>query len=185
MKWRLGFVLRGAPQPCVSIARRLGMRDASSVAMTMTITIPMTLKVIRRFLVSCGLVVLASGGCADSKDGAIDYQLTGGFIGLHASVHIDPDGKLSGTKQNGSAVTGQLDAAALAELRGKVDQAQFSTLQPMYDCNCADDLLHTITVDVDGTEYTVKADGTADYPDRLKPLIDALEEMTSVPFSAQ
>jgi hypothetical protein len=155
------------------------------MAMSMTMTIPVTGKLIRRFLVLCGLVVLASGGCTDSKDGAIDYQLTGGFVGLHASVHVDPDGNLSGTKQNGSAVTGQLNAAALADLRGKVDQAQFSTLEAMYDCNCADDLLHTITVEVDGTEYTVKADGTADYPDRLKPLIDALEEMTSAPFSAQ
>jgi hypothetical protein len=145
----------------------------------------MMVKVFRRLLMTAALVVLAAGGCTDSKDGAIDYQLTGGFVGIHASVHIDPDGKLSGTKQNGSAVTGQLDTAELADLRSKVDQAQFSTLQPMYDCSCADDLLHTITVDVGGTEYTVKADGTADYPDRLKPLIDALEEMTSVPFSAQ
>ena len=155
------------------------------MAMTMTMTIPMTVKALRRLLVSCGLVVLAGGGCADGKDGAIDYQLTGGFVGLHASVHIDPDGKLSGTKQDGRAVTGQLDTAALADVQGKVDQAQFSTLQPMYNCNCADDLLHTITVDVDGTQYTVKADGTADYPDRLKPLIDTLEDMVSVPFSAQ
>jgi len=142
----------------------------------------MSTSVMRRFLLSCGLVVVASGGCADSKNGAIDYQLTGGFVGLHASVHIDPDGKLSGTKQDGSAVTGQLDAAERADIQAKVDQAQFATLAPMYDCNCADDLLHTITVDVDGTEYTVKADGTSDYPDRLKPLIDTLEDMVSVPF---
>lgn len=145
----------------------------------------MTVKVMRRFMLSCGLVVLASGGCADSKDGAIDYQLTGGFIGVHASVHIEPDGRLSGTKQDGKPVTGQLSATELADLQAKVDQAQFTTLAPMYDCSCADDLLHTITVDVDGTEYTVKADGTADYPERLKPLIVTLEGMVQPPVNAQ
>jgi hypothetical protein len=145
----------------------------------------MMVKVMRRLLVSCGLAVLAASGCAGGGDGPIDYQLSGGFIGIHANVHIDPDGKLTGVKQNGTAVNGQLDAAALADLQNKVDQAQFATLEPMYDCNCADDLLHTITVKVDGTEYTVKVDGTSDYPDRLKPLIDTLEDMVSVPFSAQ
>ena len=129
--------------------------------------------------------MLAAGGCADGKDGAIDYQLSGGFAGIRANVHIDPDGKLSGTKQNGNAVTGQLDTAALADLKGKVSQAQFSTLQPVYDCGCADDVLHTITVDVDGTEYTVMADGTADYPARLKPLIVTLEGMVQPPVTVQ
>jgi hypothetical protein len=44
-------------------------------------------------------------------------------------------------------------------------------------------MLHTITVHVDGAEYTVKADDTADYPDRLKPLIDTLEGMVDDPIS--
>ena len=140
---------------------------------------------LQSFLFCGGLAFLTVAGCADGKNGAIDYQLTGGFVGLHASVHIDPDGKLSGTKEGGSAVTGQLDAAALADVQNKVDQAQFATLEPMYECSCADDLLHTITVDVDGTEYTVKADGTADYPDRLKPLINTLQRMVEPPLNAQ
>jgi hypothetical protein len=145
----------------------------------------MMVTVIRRFLVSGGLALLASGGCADSGDGTIDYQLTGGFAGVHASAHIDPDGKLTRVKQDGSTVTEQLDAAALADLHTKVDQAQFATLEPTYDCNCADDVLHTITVDVDGTQYTVAADGTADYPDRLKPLIDTLEGMVEDPVTIE
>ena len=152
------------------------MRDAFSMAMTMTMT--------RRFLVSCGLALLVSGGCADNDDRTIDYELTGGFAGVHASVHIDPDGKLTRIKQNGRTETGQLDAAALADLQGKVDQAQFASLEPMYDCNCADDVLHTITVKVDGARYTVAADGTAAYPDRLKPLIDTLEAMVADPVVA-
>jgi hypothetical protein len=130
-------------------------------------------------VVSCGLAVLASGGCADSRTGTIDYELSGGFAGVHASAHVDPDGKLTGVKQGGRAMDRQMEPGELSVLQDKVDQAQFATLEPMYDCNCADDVLHTITVDVGGTEYTVKADGTAEYPDRLKPLIQTLEAMVS------
>jgi hypothetical protein len=153
------------------------MRDAFSMTMTM----PMMVTMMRPFLVSCGLALLVSGGCANNDDRTIDYELTGGFAGVHASVHVDPDGELTRIKQDGSTVTGQLDAAALADLQGKVDQAQFASLEPMYDCNCADDLLHTITVHVDGARYTVAVDGTAAYPDRLKPLIDTLEAMVADP----
>jgi hypothetical protein len=145
----------------------------------------MMVKAIRRFLVPCALAVLAGGGCADSEPGAIDYELTGGFTGVHANVHIDPDGKFSGTKEDRTTVNGQLDAAELADLQNKVDQAQFATLEPMYECDCADDFLHTITVDIDGTEYTVKADGTADYPARLKPVIDTLKQLVAIPLDAQ
>jgi hypothetical protein len=135
-----------------------------------------------RLLLFSGLALVTITGCTDNFDGPIDYQLGGGFSGMHTSVHIEPDGKVTRTQRDGSVDTTQLDAVALGDLQGKVDQAQFPTLEPMYGCGgCADDIVHTISVRVDGSSYTVQADGSADYPDRLRPLIDALSTMAREP----
>ena len=135
-----------------------------------------------RLLLFSILALAAITGCTHNSDGPIDYQLGGGFSGVRTTVHIEPDGKVTRTKQNGSVDTTQLDAAALGDLQGKVGEAQFPTLEPMYGCGgCADDVVHTISVRVDGSSYTVQADGSADYPDRLRPLIDALSTMAKDP----
>ena len=136
---------------------------------------------IRLFLLFCGLASVAFAGCTSNDNGTIDYQLSGGLAGVHASLHITPDGKLTRTKLDGSTETSQLDATALADLQNKVDEAQFATLETSYGCGCSDDFHHTITVHVDGMQYTVKTDSSATYPDRLKPLIDALKTMVQEP----
>jgi hypothetical protein len=131
-----------------------------------------------RLCVFTSVLLGAVAACSDGSNGAIDYQRTGGFVGLQLSLRVEPDGKMTRHKSDGSTVTGQLDAATLAGLQRKVDDARFPTLEAAYSCSCADDFLHTISVQVDGTEYTVMVDDTATYPDRLRPLIDALETMT-------
>jgi len=136
------------------------------------------MKTIQLFLVFCGFAFFAFAGCASGVDGTIDYQLSGGFSGIHTSVHIDPDGAMTRTMQDGSKRTGQLDAATLDDLDHKIDQAGFSTLDREYGClGCADDLVHVISVHVDGSQYTVKADDSANYPDRLRPLIETLRAL--------
>jgi hypothetical protein len=126
------------------------------------------------FIVALGAVV----GCADGDAGAIDYQRSGGFVGLQLGLHVEPDGKMTRRKTDGSTVTTQLEPAKLADLQNKVKGAGFPTLETAYSCQCADDFLHTISVQIDGTPYTVMVDDTATYPDRLRPLIDTLETMT-------
>jgi hypothetical protein len=132
-----------------------------------------------RILVVSGLTLGAVGACTNGGDGPIDYERTGGLAGGRLSLHVEPDGKATRVKTNGSVVNLQLDPDTLAELKGKVDAAGFPTLAPAYSCDCADDYLHTITVHVDGSDYTVMADGSATYPDRLRPLIDTLVDMTN------
>jgi hypothetical protein len=120
----------------------------------------------------------AVAACADGEEGAIDYQRSGGFVGLQLGLHVEPDGKATRLKSDGSTVTTQLDPDTLAALKNQVKGARFPTLEAAYSCSCADDFLHTISVQVDGIPYTVMVDDTATYPDRLRTLIDTLETMT-------
>jgi hypothetical protein len=119
--------------------------------------------------------MLGAVACGGGSDGAIDYSRSGGFVGLQLGVRVEPDGKATRHNPDGSTEIEQLDPTTMAELRRKIDDARFPTLDPEYSCNCADDFLHTITVQVDGTDYTVMVDDSATYPDRLRPLIDTLE----------
>lgn len=135
----------------------------------------------RRFLL-IGLALGAIGACADNGVGTIDYQLSGGLLGERATVHIDSSGEMTRVKRDGTTDTATLDAAALAELHRQVDDAMFPTLAAEYMCNCADDLLHTIAVHVDGGAYTVMVSSLAEYPDRLTPLIDTLSSMSQGPI---
>jgi hypothetical protein len=111
-------------------------------------------------------------------DGALDYERTGGFISERASVHIEPDGQMRRVKADGSTTTSTLSEATMTDLQAKVDQALFPMLATEYRCSCNDDFLHTITVEIGDTPYTVVADELADYPARLRPLIETLSSMS-------
>ncbi|HEY0985819.1 MAG TPA: hypothetical protein VGD80_02165 [Kofleriaceae bacterium] len=135
-----------------------------------------------RILVVSGLTLGAVGACTnggDGPDGTIDYSRAGGFGGARLSLHVDPDGKATRVKTDGTTVTIQYADVTLAELKRGVDDARFPTLEAAYSCDCADDFLHTISVRVGGSDYTVMADDTAAYPDRLRPLIGTLKDLTN------
>jgi hypothetical protein len=135
------------------------------------------------------------GSCAGTPDGIIDYELTGGFAGVHLSVHIDRDGEMMRTKFDRTTETRRLDPAVLSDLLDKVEIAEFPTLEAVYGCGgCADDFVHTISVQLDGrsrervrhhgASYTVTTDGSANYPERLRPLIDTLSTMVQEALDA-
>jgi hypothetical protein len=135
-----------------------------------------------RILVVSGLTLGAVGACTNDgggADGTIDYTRAGGFSGARLSLHVDPDGTATRVKTDGTTVTIQYADVTLAELKRGVDDAKFPTLEAAYSCDCADDYLHTISVRVGGSDYTVMADDTAAYPDRLRPLIDTLKDLTN------
>jgi hypothetical protein len=131
-----------------------------------------------RLFLFTSVMLGAVAACSESVDGAIDYQRSGGFVGLQLGLHVEPDGKATRFMSDGSTVSTQLDPDTLTDLQAKVKGARFPTLEAAYSCSCADDFLHTISVQVDGIDYMVMVDDTATYPDRLKPLIDTLEVMT-------
>jgi hypothetical protein len=112
---------------------------------------------------------------------AIDYRLTTASGEVKATVHIDPDGTTTRLVLGGRTDTRKLAPPVLGELRRKIEEARFATLEPAYRCGgCADQLVHTVSVQVGGTTYTVTAVETADVPDRLMPVLDALGQMGGV-----
>jgi hypothetical protein len=136
----------------------------------------LTMSTRERFLLFCSVALLAFVGCANSLDGSIDYELGGGFSGIRTDLHVEPDGAFTVSRHNDGTETGQLDAAALDDLQRKVDEAQFPTLEAEYGCGgCTDDLVHTISVHVEGSKYLTRADDGASYPERLRPLIETLK----------
>lgn len=132
-----------------------------------------------------GLAVCAIASCTDNGDPTnndvgqtIDYELSVYDIGIHPSIHIDPDGQAVWTKADGSVTEFQLDADALADLHRKVEDAMFNTLEPIYGCGgCADDAVHEVTVQEHGLSYAVQADTRAAYPERLRPVLETLKSL--------
>jgi hypothetical protein len=137
-------------------------------------------------------VVSVIGGCASTDaplDGPVDYELSAFEATLNTALHIETDGTVtrtvthivSPTEKPSTTETATLDRATLDDLARKIDDAQFSTLEPMYGCGgCVDHSVHTITVRIDGAPYMVQAD--KDYPDRLQPVIDALRDISERSF---
>lgn len=120
----------------------------------------------------------SDGGHTPPFDGTLDYERTGGFISTRTSMHIDAAGKMTWVKTDGSTTTTTLPAATMTDLRNKVDQADFLTLQAAYHCDCNDDIVHKIQVQIAGASHMVVVDDSSDYPARLRPLVDMLSSMT-------
>jgi hypothetical protein len=131
----------------------------------------------------CAMLGAACGGAdgdgaADGDVGTIDYKLLGGFFGLEIDVHIDPGGELTRVDQRrGNSTTFTLDATELANLNREVNDAGFPALDASYECEAADDYLHTITVEIDANAYTVVTCTFAPHPGRLDPLVRTLTSM--------
>ena len=129
-----------------------------------------------------GLVGMAAmGGCAETADGPIDYRVTGGFSGNGdgTALHVDPDGTAT-KKSEGTERTVRLDPQTTADLYAKVRAAGFTSLSPVYECDCVDDFIHVITVELDGTDHTVSASMEAEIPERLGTLITTLHTLATL-----
>ena len=126
----------------------------------------------------------AIGGCTSHVDGPIDYTVTGGLSGGGdgAALHIELDGTVTRPKAGGGTETATLDAATLGDLRSKIDAADFESLAPKYSCNCADNFIDNISVQLDGTVHTVAADRDAQLPDGLKTVVDTLLDIYQRPL---
>jgi len=138
-----------------------------------------------RRLLPLSFVLGALAGCAatNNVDGPIDYRVTGGFSGGGdgTALHIELDGTVTRAASGGTQ-TATLDPVALDDLHQKIVDAQFPALSPTYSCNCADDLIYNVSVQLDGTTHTVAASSLAPYPGRLKTVIDTLQDIRQRPL---
>jgi len=130
----------------------------------------------RQCLLPLGLLLGLAAGCTSSPTrGPIDFQVTGGFAGGGdgtPSLRIEPDGTATRAGQ-----TFQLDRMTLDDLDAKVEAAQFPTLAATYS-GCADCYVYEVSVQLDGSSYTVAADTLAQVPPALQAVIDTLKDIS-------
>lgn len=136
-------------------------------------------------IVPLGFLLGALAGCGGDAtvDGPVDYRVTGGFGGGGdgTALHIELDGTVTRTAGGGTQ-TATLDAVALADLHQQIVDADLPGLSPAYSCNCADDLTYHLSVQLDGSTRSVTADSLAPIPDRLKAVIDTLQDIPQRPL---
>jgi hypothetical protein len=114
----------------------------------------------------------SAAACTDRGDGPIDFLVTGGFAGGGdgtPTLHIEPDGTATREFPGGGHDTTMLDPATFADLRQKIRQADFDSLEPEYRL-CCDDFAYRVSVG----PHTVEADKNADIPAGLRAVIDTL-----------
>lgn len=116
--------------------------------------------------------------------GPIDYAITGGFSGGGdgTSLHVEQDGTLTRRNHSGPTETGRVDRMTIDALDARIEAAEFPALEARYGSDAADDFLHRITVQIDGDTHTVEAATEASYPERLKAVVDALQDLLTRPL---
>jgi hypothetical protein len=111
----------------------------------------------------------------------VTFQVSGGIAGLQRAVAVQAGGAATLTERAQLSGTAQLPPARLAEIRAKLDAAQFFTLQDRYDQGgVADDIYYTITATQDGQTKSVtvaEVGGKAGTPPPLIDLITNLREL--------
>ncbi|TMQ19732.1 MAG: hypothetical protein E6J90_15775 [Deltaproteobacteria bacterium] len=128
------------------------------------------------------------GGAVTGNEtvGRFDYKVTGGFAGQGDGTSLQIDGNglvMRHTMQHGTE-SGQIDPATLQDLVAKARAAQFPTLCAQYTCTgCDDDLIHSVSVQLNGIPYMVQASELASAPQRLEVLIQALQQILERPLS--
>lgn len=81
----------------------------------------------------------------------VTFQVSGGIAGLQRAVSVQAGGAATLSERAQVIGTAQVPPDRLAEIRAKLDAAQFFTLQDRYDNGrVADDIYYTITATEDG-----------------------------------
>ena len=150
----------------------------------------MTSKILLRLCIATLAAGAALAGCTSSSNssppstGVLDYQSSGGLSGRGdgSELHVTADRIARRVTRTGGSQTATLDAATFNDLRAKIDAAEFTTLEPMYRCSCADDFVHMVSVQLSDTTYAVSADVSADIPERLQALVDTIHGVIAAPL---
>jgi hypothetical protein len=126
-------------------------------------------------LLVCLVVAILFTGCAgkDQPNILLDYQRTGGLIGLDDHLTIDMDGNAVLIRKNAQAEF-TLDIKSLNRLETLFRDATFAGLKKSYlpSQPGADLIEYTITYN----GYTVRTMDTA-IPEILQPILDSLNQL--------
>lgn len=137
-----------------------------------------------RTLVPLCVALGAATGCSGPQ-ALVDYSVTGGFDGNGngTSLHVTYTGMATRTSRAGGTQTVQLDASTFADLKQKIADAQFPSLQPLYACSgCADEYTYEVTVQVDGNAYAARVEEFAStVPESLQILLTTLGQIADPP----
>ena len=129
-------------------------------------------------------LALGAATACTSPDTLVDYSVSGGFASGSTTLHVTTDGVATRTSALDGTHTLKLDAFNFADLKQKIDDAQFPGLQPAYPCaGCADEFVYEVTVQLDGHTYATKVEGLdiAVYPASLKTLLNTLDTIAAPP----
>jgi hypothetical protein len=111
----------------------------------------------------------------------VTFQVSGGIAGLQRAVSVQAGGAATLTERAQVIGTAQVPPARLAEIRAKLDAAQFFTLQDRYDNGrVADDIYYTITATEDGQTKKVtvaEVGGKESTPQAVIDLITNLRDL--------
>jgi len=111
----------------------------------------------------------------------VTFEVSGGLAGMQRAVSVQAGGAATLTERAQLIGTAQLPADRLAEIRAKLDAAQFFTLQDRYDQGgVADDIYYTITATQGGQSKSVtvaEVGGKAGTPPAVIELITNLREL--------
>ncbi len=122
------------------------------------------------------------GGCSDI--GPIDFTVTGGLTGKGdgTALHVALDGTATRRLQDGSTETAVLDDAILDDLHGKILDARFPSLAPLYGGTCCDVFIYQVSVQLNGDTHSVGVSQRAQPPVRLGAVVDTLRRIYSLPL---
>lgn len=128
-----------------------------------------------------GVLTMSAGCVGKPIDGVIDYEVTGGLDGGGdgtATLHIEPDGTMTRTRPGHPAEVTTLSVTALRNLRGKIADANFGSLDDNYVA-CCDRYAHVVSVELAGAVHTVAATEGVAIPRGLQRTIDALQALAT------
>jgi hypothetical protein len=123
----------------------------------------------------CLLMAILLSGCIGSKKSniIIEYNRTGGLIGLDDHLSIDNEGNAL-LKRKNSQATFKLDAETLNHLEDSLNDAAFTTLNKSYSPSLQGNDLIQYSITYNG--HTVRMMDTA-VPEILQPILESLNQI--------
>lgn len=108
-------------------------------------------------------------------DWVLHMTQSGGFAGLHRSIEITSNGKMTVQDlRTDQTVTQDLSSGSLAILEGLISRSNFKQAAPTRSSNCADCFGYSLTLQTSDGEFTVELDDITLSNSGFAPLVSFL-----------